>query len=58
MKEKSAKLRYEIAKLQASAETLKSEANTLIERSMEIVKEIEKRTSPASGKTNSNTNAA
>jgi hypothetical protein len=44
MREKSEKLRNDIALLQASAETLKSEANTLIERSKEIAKEIDKRT--------------
>jgi uncharacterized protein (DUF3084 family) len=43
MREKSEKLRNDIAVLQASAETLKSEAKTLIARSKEIEKEIEKR---------------
>jgi len=45
--EKSQQLRNEITELQASAEILKREANTLIERSKHIAEEI-KRISPES----------
>jgi len=46
--EKSQQLRNEITELQASAEMLKSEANTLIERSKHIAQEINKRMSSES----------
>jgi hypothetical protein len=43
MNNQSETLRRDIALLQRSAETLKTEANNLIERSKELGKEIEKR---------------
>jgi len=46
MNNRSETLRRDIALLQKSAETLKTEANNLIERSKELGKEIEKRVVP------------
>ena len=58
MRERSEELRREIALLQESAETLKNEAKTLIERSKELGKEIEKRTAPLAGDKPSREDAA
>jgi hypothetical protein len=43
MKERSEELRRDIALLQESAETLRNEARSLIERSQELGREIDKR---------------